>query len=659
MADPIERNPLPPGYSRREESQSQIHSAVAVGVSPSQFQAPVDSPYYTGADNLRRINAQRREFQTLMAFGKSTNPDFKVEDEIAKINTSLWLSEQMGVSAKHAYQNFGEITEAYFGVVNPPKTHWKAIQEEYKRAQISAKSSHSAFRLLRMDPESEEFTVEFDNYINLISSMPKEDDAPHPLWAKSLKAAAAFGPSVLRSSVAGAGGALISTAISGNPATGFVAGSALESFALESGGIFGDIVTAEVPLSDGRTLPLYQYMQESLPPEERGQAIRNLVKLGRTASVVGGMIAAGIELAQLDILAGGKLLQDAVGHASSKILTELATTKRLANRVAMVVAAQGGNVLENTIEEVLQETVEWTSAELVKRATEESLKIGVPRTAFEDWAENLKGVAETALLGSFVLGLPGSIVQAASIKAPEHNKVVGDASFEDGEKVVPFNLLIAPDEEAPSGEVERARSQIEAAESGQGRIAPLEVYKDEEGYHVAAGQGLYDALAERGEGAVKIRLIEKPEIDATPDVEDTAAGAFSISGVDLIVDPADVTSSEYVFSKVSESREAQSRQERLNRDLFRNKVLENLPGVSETDIDKGMALIDVFAKYRGMSSDQFLREAFTPDAVSYQERIPGIKQRSILKTERQSLFLPSSLISHPWSMNSLMWLVSG
>jgi len=348
----------------------------------------------------------------------SDNP----ERDRYKALSSVWLAERLGADPQAVMTDFDFYTKEYFGQTTLPQTAWGLISDDFKRGVGAVKLGHMGLGLMLGEPDIDQFKrIEAE-----LAKLPPVTNQDERWITRALGDVANFAPTMLSSLAAGFVGAKALGFLGPKGASlGFMAAGGFEAFTLAAGNINIDLATMEHPETGE---PLYQYLfqrpdnQRVNPETGKMEPVMDMDELqkqflltSRLFATGGGVASALLEMPQLDILTGGKILTDIVGKNLTEIATKALSDSVIRNSFSRFVVNYGVNVAAETLQEGIQESAEWWSTELGKRNIAEQLELaGVERGTIEQWTKHVEETFKTTSNAMLFMALPGSARTSAA-----------------------------------------------------------------------------------------------------------------------------------------------------------------------------------------------------------------------------------------------------
>lgn len=339
------------------------------------------------------------------------------EADKMKAMASAWYADRLGADPLAVMMDFEEYTKQYHGETMLPQTAWGLISDDFKRGVGAVQLGHLGLGLMLSD---EPDIQKFQQILDVIQKMPPVTDQNAPWFVRALGDVANFGPTMMSSVGAG----LVSSRVGGffgpkGAAMGFVLGSAMEGFTLAGGNIFVDLATMEHPESGE---PMYQYLFQRPDNMRLNQETGNMepidniedlqkkfLTISKAFASGGGLVSAIMEIPQADLLTGGKVLNDIIGKNLTDIAQKAFSDSVIRNSFSRFVVNYGVNVAAETLQEGIQETVEWWSTEIGKRNIADQLKLaGVEQEGIDIWLKHVNEVFKTTSNAMLFMALPGS-----------------------------------------------------------------------------------------------------------------------------------------------------------------------------------------------------------------------------------------------------------
>lgn len=396
--------PAPLGSTLSVEESIAIEQKAYNGESPYVPQGASPESVYTN-----RLNSVLRN---------SENP---VEDRYRAMG-SVWLSDRLGVPERQVFSNFNQYSEAFTGLQLSPEKFWTLIGNDFKRGAGALKLGHLGFELALKGPSDERIA----RINETMANMPEVTDQDRTWFNRMLGDVGEFLPMMGATTVAGLAGAKAGGLIAGGKgaAGGFIVGSAIEAFTLTQGNLMIDIAFMPDP-ETGK--PMYQALFESaqnqildpetgqmMPDKTKEEAFDHLNRLAVLYSTGGGILSALLEIPQLDILTGGKLLEDTVFKHLSDIAEKALRDSVLKNTAAQYVTRYGLNIVEEALQESVQESVEFWATELGKRDIAHELEVeGFEPATVQAWLDHVEEVFKSTTNAMLLMAAPGSMISAS------------------------------------------------------------------------------------------------------------------------------------------------------------------------------------------------------------------------------------------------------
>ncbi len=375
-------------------------------------------------------------FQERLQFALKDSDD-PVRDQYKALG-ALWLSDRMGVNERTIFQNFDRYVEEFTGSKVLPQTFWGLINDDFTRGFNALTLGHAG-GVMMVAPGNE---TQMSRVIDIMNSNPDVSDQERTWLNRALGDVAEFLPMMGATMLGGLVGAKAGGLLGGKgAAAGFIIGSALEAFTITQGNLFVDIAFMNDPETNK---PLYQALYESadnqildpvtgqmVPDKSKEEAFDHLRRIAGLFSTAGGMVSALLEIPQLDILVGGKLLEDTVFKHLSDIAEKALRDSVLKNMAAQYVVRYGLNVAEEVLQENIQESVEfWTTAIAQKDIAKELEMKGFEPATIKAWTDHLAEVTSTTFNAMLFMSGPGSFVSASQKATLDKREALSDPDLE-------------------------------------------------------------------------------------------------------------------------------------------------------------------------------------------------------------------------------------
>lgn len=371
----------------------------------------VDTPpmnYQTDQDELMPRLERALQF--------SDNP----ERDRQKAYASVYLADRLGADPMHVFENFPQYTQEYYGVTTLPEQAWTLVKNDFNRGVGSITIGHIGTDLMLSSAGGNMNMQTFESLLNAVNKLPAVTDQDRNFWNKSAGDVANFLPSIGATLAMGYLGAKVGGLLGPKgAAAGFILGGASEAFSLAAGNIYADVVMMEDPTT-GK--PMYQAIlerpdnftwnaetqsMEQIYDKEEG--IKRFLQISGAFATAGGVLSALIEIPQMDLLTGGKILNDVVGKHLSELATKALSSSVISNSAARFFINHGLNVAEETLQEGIQESVEWWATELSKRDIVKELELeGVPQGTIQQYIDHVESVFASTSRAMLFMGIPGS-----------------------------------------------------------------------------------------------------------------------------------------------------------------------------------------------------------------------------------------------------------
>lgn len=555
---------------------------------------------------------------------------------LAKLNSSYYLSRQLGVPLEEVYSNFDQTTEAYYGKVTPPQGTWESISNAYKTASIGVKIADLGYQLwLKRGDDG----ALYKQIQELEAQMPPEDTIKRSLPTYALKMGAQFLPSQIESFKAGAyqgaATAVAATALAAPPVAltgvgslsiplittmaftvGSAAGSVEKARQIETGSLYYDLLRYKDPISGGKINP----------------------KAAWAFSAAYGGLAAVVEMFEADTFfkqfpgikdAAKKAITEPVAQAARSGATQKMLVKFI-EKAKEVAKEKGGGILGETLQETLQEGLSVAAEEFAKQVTSRmDGNYMTPATEREITKRITDTMVGTALgMGALnIIPTMGNLFFPASdsvkgiaknelMKAQE-DRTTGPAYGKDElelftrrmKEPLPSDYHIQVSETVP-GEVYTLKMGTKNPDPETGKAKRYgwlryEVNRDdmavnilgyEKGASPNVNSALTQALMQRFPGWDINTKTKSPHIDALIQVLTNENPRGPEAGLQWYKTPA-------------------PQDQKITYDYMRDRIKEAKPGWSAEDIDFSVSYLDTWAKAMGTTGDKLANGIFAPGII--------------------------------------------
>ncbi len=517
------------------------------------------------------------------------------EEARAKANASFWLAERMDLEPGYVFQNFDSVYESYWGEVQPPKSAWRAIQDEWKIGAVQVQMGRAGFSALMSDPDTwERSLAEIEQ---LQQYMPDQDAERRSLPVRVAKGAAGLLPMMLSSASAGwqrglegaAAGALAAgiagqlgpqiaapeeiVTVPGAAIAGFRiaqrAGSLTEAARLEAGHAFLEIANLQ---------------------DAEGNRVNPTI--ARAAALGVGAINGAIELAQIEELVSGiPGAERVVQGAIRKVTRNALVSGVLKSAATEAIATYGTRVATETVQELAQESVSIVMAELATALNNEVAGTSIEQSDVDEILSRLGDVAEQSITGFAGLAIPGSVISV-------YQSRTADSRAQNVNQEAPVTEAVP----------ETAREQVQPPPE----LADIETQYNEALRRVQTDPAAINDVVRLGDQLDSLANGMAQEIDTAPQERQ----AWQMTREEFTAKQA-ATAPDPVMERTVQSPE------------IRARIAEAMPQLSDQEIDGAAVLLDIRAEAAGLSTDQYFSETFAGLVGPAAAELPAGKNASV------------------------------
>ena len=510
---------------------------------------------------------------------------------------AAYLAGRMGVSPEYAATHFSAISKALYNKEYTPSGLFNILADDYRSAAQSFKYSREAGNMMingNLTPGNVAAIMK-DRHRVPRSNIGKLKGADK-LAAQTGSLLGSIVPNALRSGAGGVLGFGLGSA-TGVPGAGMVGGKIGASLVGAKVGYvsaFGEMFLGfmDHETADGQTV--FEHIS-GLDEAAQAEAYAAVTPIIQGLAIP----HAGLEFLQVKgLIKGGGDLVEAVAKRTAKEGVG-PVTNALMRRLGRLIVENAGNVTEQMAQEVAQTAIEEASADIMAKRIDDYGAI-VEREGIKGWGDAIKETLE--MTGAMVLlQLPGATVRAGRAARTAVREDRADNAEIGTAATVPLDTLIPPDRPATPSERQSGESMVRVWIDSDG------------GKHVVNGSAAYDAAVARGDTEVRTRVVMRAEdsVDVDTDIE-------------FQDDITQMTRDEFAEMRDRMKREGREEGSRLNRVLFQTKLSEAISLTAE-QMNTAMSIVDAVAKYRGVSTDEYLSTAFREDAFVHQRAIPGAR----------------------------------
>jgi GNAT superfamily N-acetyltransferase len=337
------------------------------------------------------------------------------EGDRARIYSASWLQDKLGghLSIQQIMADPDRYMSAYAGQDILPETFWGFVENDFKRGSLSVAIGHMGLgMMIDGDPES------FDKIKNILSQIPPVSEQERGFVNKAMGSIAQLLPPMAATGLATWAGAKTGGALAGGKGAvvgGMITGG-VEAATLATGNIYVDILMMDDP-ETGR--PMWDVLREQAVAEggDADEAFRKFNRMAAIYASGGGILSGIIEMVQLDLVTGGKILDDVVGKHLVEIAEKAWTSQYMKNSFSRFIVNHGLNVGEEVLQEMVQESAEWWSNELAQRDIARDLEVaGYEPAKIDEFMTHMKEVVETTASAMLFMGAPGSVIMTGQQK---------------------------------------------------------------------------------------------------------------------------------------------------------------------------------------------------------------------------------------------------
>lgn len=458
--------------------------------------------------------------------------------EAKKIEGTKLLSDLTGWESEFVYNNWDAIIETWTGRKNvKPETGFDAIKNSWKTAEATSSRGHFGYGLLDQEITEETYkTIE-----EFQATMPSQDEIKRSWPVEFIKSAAGILPQILESIEAGAqkgllagGGTALTAALLGQ--AGPQVGLPEEIVTVPASFLFG--FTAGTKIGAAQNILEIeagnQFMDMLLMEDEDGDRIDPT--LAKAGAIAYGSISTAIELLQISQIPGmEKVINKAFGQA---VTASAPAIKNILLTAARTLKKSAGNVLGQVAEEATQEAVGILTQNLVALVENEFDAGTFQYTTVSEAMEQIGTVALESAKGFAVIGLPGTVLTAASDISTRRELVAG--SPEETKNV----QTVATQQDVPEAATTiLEENQIQATDDA----AKAE---QNESYQSVTSEGLMSVLDSNNKKAAEVSIEETEDgvvitdITMLPGADPVLVGQQIITGIQqqlkqdtVIIDP--------------------------------------------------------------------------------------------------------------------------
>lgn len=545
---------------------------------------------------LDSLPADKSGVREGLSYIRRRNPGAPLDEGRQIAAAATYLGRRLGLSTAYVLENFDVVTQALYNREYTPQGFFPILAQEYRSASAQGKYSREIGNMVmaqNLTPGNVRAVMQ--DYARIPESMIHKAKGSDHLAASTGSLLGSMVPSASRAGLGGGIGGIIGGLTAGGPGIpvgakiGATIAGSKEGYVSAVGEMFLGFMSH--PTGDGRTV--YQHISQ-LEESEQGAAINAILPIMQALAIP----HAGLEFLQVKgLLKGGGEIVERVAKRFAKDGAKPLTNALLA-RLGEAIARNAGNVTEQMVQELAQTSLENLSADVAANVVDE-YGVMVERDGIRGWGDDL---AETLKMGPAMalLQVPGATVRGAYNAAQRTRDAQKERSIGTTQTVA-IDSLIPPDRDATVAERQSNEGVVRVWVDGDGAS------------HVVNGSAAYDAAVARGDKRVKTRVVMRGDdsVDIDTDVE-------------FQDDVTQMTRDE--FDEMRDRMKSEGREEarRINRTLFQEN-LSNMISLTQEQLDTAMSIVDAVARYRGISTDEYLNTAFRLDAFVHQRSIPGAR----------------------------------
>lgn len=349
----------------------------------------------------------------------SQNP----EGAKAKINASVYLGKELGLSPSVVFDQFDTIVEKFYGRKMTPLNAWESIGSSWKSGTLSTDLGELQYQQL-MNVIAGGHDEELEKRIEALrEQIPPPDEQKRSLPVKALKAAAEMAPLMLEGVNKGLARGLATGLTAGGLAV--VAGNAGPQ-ALVPEEIFTFPAFFVAGLKVGTTTGTIEnilkveaglaFEEISRMKDENGERINPRIAAGSSFGI--GAINAAIEMLQIGNIPGvDRLIATATREATKRLLLG-GSFKEIAKRGLKKYL---GSTATNIGEELAQESTNLVLGEVAKEINNRVNNTNFKQADADEVIARLTETAEQSALAFTVMGIPGTIAGGVQDRIAQNN----------------------------------------------------------------------------------------------------------------------------------------------------------------------------------------------------------------------------------------------
>ena len=561
---------LPPGYTPVGPPPTSIGGYAPGPNAPSVFKLP---PGFTPIADLPPM--PERSLGILADWAASQDDPGQGQ---ARVDSARLLSQMTGLDPGYVMRNYETVMQDVLGGRQPPLTNFEAIKRHFT---ISAQNAHIGMLRARQvhGDTSRKLQEEIDA---ATAAMPRQDAQQRSLFTQAFKAAGEFAATTVATT-----GALIERLPLAPVAIASAGVKLFEQFAPEDERLMDKVGYAR----------LYGWWT---PPGimadiEGGLILDDLLTSGvsmeiaRPIARAGGAVNAAIESTQMLTLAGTGLVGRAAVGTLKKVLSNSILSgalRRFSDRlvrrtkITRFVTGYPAMVASETVQENIQESVSFWANQHGIELENKVNGTTITRKGVDEWMKVLRETTEKTVLGMGVLGLGPSIAATARARtdsgmAPEQKPV--EPTPTEAEPLTPAQMgerRQALDDHAAALEARLAEGDASAVSALAG------VYAAQEDAASLEGETPRPTTTAETEGIVDGELWRRRA--------QTAARAPAAAPPEAAPTPA------------------------MEPGQLRNLLRQNMPALSEPEVDGAALIVDIRAGVLGMTSEEWIGRYFAP-----------------------------------------------